>query len=110
MKAALQNYQRIFAPTHGSVLDRESLPTPLQYLTERNLLTGKARGAWASIRCPAHKAGGEENPSMRVNTIDGHYRCMACGEKGGDLVALHRLFTSLGFRDAVKDLGGRFHD
>jgi len=107
---ALQLYERIFICKRGSVLDRESLPAPLQYLTERNLLKGKARGTWASIRCPAHKAGAEEHPSMRVSIVDGHFRCMACGEKGGDIVALHRLITGLGFRDAVKDLGGRFHD
>jgi hypothetical protein len=25
-------------------------------------------------------------------------------------VALHRLITGLGFRDAVRDLGGHFHE
>ena len=106
----LRLYQRIFVCKRGSSLDHGSLPTPLQYLTERNLLKGKAQGAWASICCPAHKAGAESNPSMRVSIVDGHFRCMACREKGGDIVALHRLITGLGFRDAVKDLGGRFHD
>ena len=107
----LNQFKRIFQRSHQreNVLDRDSLPTPLQYLTDRNLLSGKYRGQWVSIRCPAHKSGAEDHPSMRVSVSDGHYKCMACGAKGGDLVALHRLITGLGFRDAVKDLGGRFH-
>ena len=91
-------------------MDRSSLPWPARYLTEQGLLTGKPRGEWASIRCPVHKGGDERNPSMRVSMVDGHYRCHACDAKGGDLVALHRLRTGMGFRDAVADLGGRFHD
>ena len=90
-------------------LDRRSLPAPTQYLAGRGLLTGKPRGAWASIRCPAHKGGGERNPSLRVNLADGHFRCMACGASGGDVVDLHQLITGTGFLDAVRDLGGRFH-
>lgn len=109
----LEKFERIFPrsvqPGHKG-LDRGSLPTPLQYLTERGLHKGKQRGQWVAIRCPAHKAGGEDHPSMRVSVADGHFKCMACGAKGGDLVALHRLITGLGFRDAVRDIGGRFHD
>lgn len=106
----LQAFNRLFQrPDRGGNIDRESLPTPLQYLAGRHLLQGKPRGGWASIRCPVHKGGGEQHPSMRVSVADGHFRCMACGAKGGDVVALHRLITGLGFRDAVADLGGRFH-
>jgi len=47
---------------------------------------------------------------MRVSLRDGHFRCHACGAKGGDIIALHRLVTGLGFRDAVRDFGGRFHE
>jgi DNA primase len=45
-----------------------------------------------------------------VSLTDGHFRCHACGVKGGDVIALHRLATGLGFVEAVHDLGGRFHD
>lgn len=106
----LHLYQRIFVGKRGCNLDRASLPTPLQYLHDRHLIAGKQRGQWLSIVCPAHKAGGEHHPSMRVSVADGHYRCMACGAKGGDIIALHRLITGVGFRAAVNDLGGRFHD
>lgn len=109
----LAQFKRIFQranPSGHKSLDRGSLPTPLQYLTEHNLHKGKKRGQWVAIRCPAHKSGAEDHPSMRVSVFDGHFKCMACGAKGGDLVALHRLITGLGFRDAVRDIGGRFHD
>lgn len=112
MSDGLQTYQRLFAPkpaTARKSLDRGSLPTPLQYLTERGLLKGKARGEWAAIVCPAHKGGAEKNPSLRVSLTDGHFKCMACGASGGDVVALHRLITGAGFKDAVREIGGRFH-
>jgi len=109
----LDQFNRIFQRSYPSGqrgLDRGSLPTPLQYLGERDLLKGRQRGQWTSICCPVHKGGAEDHPSMRVNVADGHFKCMACGAKGGDLVALHRLITGMGFRDAVRDMGGRFHD
>ena len=112
-QTGLDLYRRIFTSNTGASrksLDRRSLPTPAQYLIERGLLKGKARGEWAAITCPAHKGGAEQNPSLRVNQVDGHYCCHACGVKGGDVVALHRLITGLGFREAVRDLGGQFHE
>lgn len=93
-----------------SQLDRTSLPNPRNYLIKQDLLKFNFRGEWVSIRCPSHKNGAESHPSLRVNLIDGHFRCMACGARGGDVVSLHRLITGLSFRDAVRDLGGRFHD
>lgn len=116
MNAGLQHYARLFGargalPASGRrELDRASLPSPLAYLTARGMVSSRARGEWAPVRCPVHKGGGEAHASMRVNLADGHFRCHACGAKGGDVVALHRLATGLGFREAVADLGGRFHD
>ena len=86
-------------------LDRSSLPDPLNYILERGLSTGRPRGEWATIRCPVHD---DDHPSMNVSITDGHFRCHACGAKGGDIIALHRLITGMGFLDAVRDLGGRF--
>jgi hypothetical protein len=113
MQTSLQRYSKPIRK-HFDVarkgFDRASLPAPLQYLTERGLLKSKSRGEWTSICCPVHKSGTESNPSMGVSLVDGHFRCHACGAAGGDIVALHRLITGLGFVDAVRDLGGRFHD
>jgi len=109
----LDQFKQIFTRGRRSgqkAIDRDSLPTPLRYLNERGLFKGNHRGQWVAIRCPVHKAGAEDHPSMRVSVADGHFRCMACNAKGGDVVALHRLITGVGFLDAVRDLGGRFRD
>lgn len=107
----LRHYQQLFGRyQRGRTLDRGSLPTPLQYMTGRGLLKRKPHGESAAIVCPVHKSGTEKNPSLVVSLIDGHFKCMACAASGGDLVALHRLITGMGFLDAVHDLGGRFHD
>jgi hypothetical protein len=107
----LRHYRRLFeaAKFSRAQIDRTSLPAPLRYLTSAGLLEGKPRGEWAIIRCPVHKGGDERHPSMSVSLVDGHFACHACGAKGGDLIALHRLRTGLGFRQAVVGLGGRFH-
>lgn len=110
--AAIAHYRRLFGSPRRQrdELDRASLPAAETYLRERGLLPQRPRGEWISIRCPAHKNGDEAHPSLRVSLRDGHFRCHACGASGGDVLALHRLVTGLGFRKAVRDLGGRFHD
>ena len=111
MQTGLHLYRALLGQAHRKrTLDRQSLPSPLRYLTERGLLNTTPRGEWAAIRCPAHKGGEERHPSLRVNLVDGHFKCHACGAKGGDVLALHRLITRHTFMEAVCDLGGRFHD
>lgn len=112
MESGLHLYHQLFAHQPNrrrKEIDRLSLPTPLQYLSERGLLNRMPRAEWAAICCPVHKGGAEKTPSLVVSMIDGHFRCMACGVSGGDLIALHRLIASAGFIEAVRDLGGRFH-
>jgi hypothetical protein len=108
----LGHYRRLFGspPGRRGELDRDSMPTPETYLRQRGLLSQRTHGEWASVRCPVHKHGDEAHPSLRVSLRDGHFRCHACGASGGDVLALHRLVTGLGFRDAVRDLGARFHE
>src|SRR5262249_8348134 len=110
--AGLSYYRRLFGPASRprGELDPESLPQPDGYLRERGMLTRRVHGEWVSVRCPAHKNGDEVHPSLRVSLRDGHFKCHACGASGGDIVALHRLATGLGFREAMRDLGGRFYD
>lgn len=105
MNAGLHQTERSYRPRR---LDRSTLPAPVQYLRDNGLLTCKPRGEWAPIKCPTHKAGNEAHASMNVSLVDGHYRCHVCGEKGSDVIALHRARTGLGFVAAVEDLGGRF--
>jgi hypothetical protein len=110
--AGLANYQRLFESTRRfhAQLDRDSLPAPEAYLRARGLLTQRSYDEWVSIRCPAHNGGDELHASLRISLRDGHYRCHACGASGGDVLALHRLITGLGFREAARDLGARIHD
>jgi hypothetical protein len=88
-----------------STFQRDLLPPPLFYLHSKGLLLGKPRAEWAQIRCPIHKGGGESHPSLRISLVDGHFRCMACGTKGGDVLALHRLLTGATFPQAARELG-----
>ena len=90
-------------------LNRQTLPFPSDYLAKNGLLKRSPKGEWTLITCPVHKNGEEKNPSMGINLFDGHFKCHACGAKGGDILALHRLRTGLGFKDAVSDLGGTFN-
>jgi hypothetical protein len=114
--SGMMHYERLFGSSpakryrHQAGIDRTTLPTPLSYLVTHGLLVRKPRAEWVAIRCPAHKGGTEMHPSLRVSLLDGHFKCHACDASGGDLVALHRLITGLGFRAAVDDLGGRFYD
>jgi len=93
------------AQGNGACFDRALLPPPARYLGSRGLLPAEARGLWAAIRCPVHKDGSESHPSLRISLKDGHFRCMACGVKGGDILALHRLITGAGFFEAARELG-----
>jgi hypothetical protein len=110
--SGLDHYRRLFAQSalRRGRLDRSSLPPPVRYLTEQGLLIGKPRSDWALIRCPSHKGGDERKASLGISLVDGHFRCHACGVKGGDIIALHMLITGKRFPDAVADLGGRFDD
>lgn len=85
-------------------IERARRIDPAAFLYSRGLLTKRTLGEWAAIRCPVHKHGQEQHQSMRVNLRDGHYRCMVCGVRGGDLIALHRLMTGARFTDAVREL------
>ena len=107
--AGLAHYRRLFGSTQrvGPTLDKALLPTALRYLSERGLLIGQPRGEWCAIRCPIHNGGAETHPSLRVALSDGHFRCMTCGAKGGDVISLHRLLTGATFRQALADLGVR---
>jgi DNA primase len=67
-------------------------------------LTGP--GAWGTKACPFH--GGSD--SMRVNRRSGGWRCMACGEKGGDVLDFHRELHGLDFIEAARALGAYVED
>lgn len=80
--------------------DRQALPEAQSYFEQRSyVLTGKGR--WRTTRCDFH--GGSD--SMRVNVRSGGWCCMACGAKGGDVLAFHMQINGMEFVDAARDLG-----
>jgi DNA primase len=81
---------------------RTALPDPAGYYAERAALRLIGRGRWRSALCPFHD---DTRPSLRINVESGAYRCMACGAKGGDVLAYHRARHGLSFLQAARDLG-----
>jgi hypothetical protein len=80
---------------------RDLLPAPIAYYgKERVKLLG--RGDWRSAICPFHP---DKNPSLRINLVRGGFLCHGCGRKGGDVLDFHKLRYSLGFVEAVNQLG-----
>ena len=85
--------------------DRNQLPDPVSYY-ESEGLTFTSRGKWRTTACSFH--GGSD--SMRINTETGGFMCMACDEKGGDVLAYHQAAHGLEFIDAAKALGAWIDD
>jgi hypothetical protein len=84
-----------------SKFQKALLPSVPEYFRDHQIkLTGGSE--WRSALCPFHK---DTKPSLRVRIENGAFCCLACGEKGGDLLAFHQKRFGLGFKDACKSLG-----
>lgn len=82
------------------------LPTPIAVLQQLGLPFGKANfKGYLKLPCPFHKDGAEKNPSLNLHQINGHYRCHACGVKGGNILAFYMSITGKKFKTAAKELG-----
>ena len=85
---------------YRQVFNKSKLPTPIVYYTERNFrLVG--HGNWRRTLCPFHD---DSTPSLSVHIDSGAFKCFACGAKGGDVLAFHRLLNGSSFVEAVTDL------
>lgn len=83
------------------IFNRRMLPKPADYYAGEGVkLLG--RGAWRDALCPFHP---DSSPSLRVRIETGAFRCMACGARGGDVLAFHMQRHELRFIDAAKALG-----
>lgn len=80
---------------------KNKLPNPISYF-EKHGLSLRGSGEWRSAICPFHD---DRQPSLRVRVENGAFRCLACGEKGGDIVAFHQKKYQLSFRDSCIALG-----
>ena len=87
--------------------DRELLPDATTYFENQGLtLKGPGRAKWKTTICNFH--GGSD--SMRVNTDNGAWVCMSCGEKGGDVLAYEIKVSGAEFQDAAKSIGAWVDD
>lgn len=85
--------------------ERDRLPDPVSFFeSEGVLLKGPAR--WKSGPCVFH----DGSDSFRVNTASGGWCCMACGAKGGDVLAFAMQRHGLDFIQAAKQLGAWIDD
>lgn len=84
---------------------RERLPDPISYFDLEGLPL-KGRGKWRTTRCAFHGGG----DSMRINTESGGWVCMACGEKGGDVLAYAMRKHGMEFVEAARMLGAYVDD
>lgn len=85
---------------------RERLPGPKEYYECAGLTFRERKGKWRTTRCEFH----EGSDSMRINTASGAFCCMACGVKGGDVLAYHMQAHGMEFIDAAKALGAWIDD
>jgi hypothetical protein len=86
-------------------LSRDNLPDPTAYF-EGVGLNLRGPGKWKTTRCEFH--GGSD--SLRVNTETGAWVCMACGAKGGDVLAYEMQATGTEFVQAAQALGAWVND
>ena len=87
--------------------NRDLLPEPTAYFEAQDLkLSGPFKAKWKTTECKFH--GGSD--SLRINTTTGAWVCMACGEKGGDVLAYEMKSTGMEFVDACKSIGAWVDD
>jgi len=84
---------------------RDRLPDAVGFY-ESEGLTLKGPGRWKTTRCVFH--GGSD--SMRINTDNGAFKCMACEQHGGDVLAYVMQWHGLEFMEAAEALGATVGD
>ena len=84
---------------------RDRLPDPVSYFEAEGIkLVGPGR--WKTGPCHFH----DGSDSLRVNVQTGAFRCMACGVKGGDVLAYTMQRHAMEFVEAARCLGAYVED
>lgn len=82
-------------------VDFQLLPSPANYY--RQQFPGLNRGSeWVKVKCCFHE---DRVPSLSLNMLQGHFKCHACGAKGGSILSFHRQRYLLSFVVAARELG-----
>lgn len=79
--------------------ERDRLPDPRSYFESEGLKLGKGK-KWVTTACNFHHG----SDSLRVNLHTGSWVCMACGARGGDVLAYHQAAYGMEFVEAAKAL------
>ena len=90
--------------TRGHFLRKALQKSPaeiINYYESQNIITN-GKGKWIKALCPFHQ---DTQPSLGINTETGGYNCLACGARGGDILAFHMHYYSMPFVEACKALG-----
>lgn len=87
------NQERIDASTL-----KKQINTANFYTEETGFTVPDAHDKWFSTLCPFHE---DNRPSLRVHIPGGGFRCMACGERGGDIINFVQIKHGLTFTDAL---------
>jgi hypothetical protein len=98
------NGEKFNAPAANSAsgFNRELLPEPVAYYEAQGLtLQGPRSAKWRTAECRFHSG----SDSMRIKVTTGAFVCMACGARGGDVLAYHMAAHGIGFIEAAKRLG-----
>lgn len=85
--------------------ERDMLPDAVAFY-ESEGLTLVGPGKWKTARCVFH--GGSD--SFRINTETGGYKCMACGQHGGDVLDFVMQWHGAEFMEAAEALGATVDD
>ena len=82
------------------------LPAPISVLARLGITPKAANNAgyWL-VKCPLHKNGKEQHPSLAIHQVNGNFRCFACGASGGDVLSLWMKYTGKPFKQAARELG-----
>jgi len=87
--------------------DRALLPTPTNYYYKQ-FPDLKIKSKSVKVRCCFHEP--DDNPSLLISMIDGHFKCLACGIKGHDVLAFHMQRYDATFTQAVTYFGAWSHE
>lgn len=80
--------------------NRDLLPSPASYYSNE-FPKLNIHSEWAKVHCCFHD---DQHPSLSINMTQGHFKCFACGAKGHDIIAFHRLRYRVSFPEAVSHM------
>jgi hypothetical protein len=105
-KASIRSNYRTDSNRNQEKFNKSKLSSPITVLKILGISPGRvnSKDYW-SIKCPFHNNGQEKHPSLNLHQGTGHFKCHACGEKGGDILDFYMKFTGKGFVESAKILG-----